>query len=111
MATITILEQVLQQHKPKLVMLNLGETDGGGHSGYWTRYTDAIQNADKFIYYLWLKLQSMPKYKDKTTMIIVNDHGRNLDGVGVGFKGHGCPCEGCKHVFFSTRQGADRDAS
>lgn len=98
-ATWDILKSVMNRDHPSLVMVNFGMTDGLGHSGSWSGYTNAILDADTLIYYLWLKIQSDPVYKDKTTMFLTNDHGRHLDGVKTGFQDHGDDCEGCRHVM------------
>ncbi len=95
-----ILRAVMDQDKPSLVMVNFGQTDSSGHSGSWSAYTNAIRDADMLIYYLWLKIQSMPYYKDKTTLIVTSDHGRYLDGIGTGFVGHGGGDEGNRHIMF-----------
>ena len=38
-------------------------------------------------------------YKDKTTLIVSNDHGRHIDSKG-GFQNHGDDCAGCRHIEF-----------
>jgi len=98
--TFDILKHVMQRDRPSLVMVNLGQTDGMGHAGKWTAYTNAILDADTIVYYLWLKIQSMPYYKDKTTLILTNDHGRFLDGNGTGFQDHGGIDDGNRHLMF-----------
>jgi len=98
-ATWDILKSVMNRDHPSLVMVNFGMTDSMGHSGSWSGYTNAILDADTLIYYLWLKIQSDPIYKDRTTMFLTNDHGRHLDGVKTGFQDHGDDCEGCRHVM------------
>ena len=55
-------------------------------------------------YQLWLKIQSDPVYKDKTTLIVTNDHGRHNNGTSTGWKEHGHDdtsnnCMGCTHVM------------
>jgi hypothetical protein len=37
--------------------------------------------------------------KDKTTLFITNDHGRNADGHKDGFISHGDGSEGNRHIF------------
>ncbi len=90
---------VTSKHKPKLLLMNLPQTDNRGHSGVWTNYLSSIRQADSIIWESWLHLQADTFYKDKTTFIVVNDHGRHLDGVSTGFKDHGDSCEGCRHIM------------
>jgi len=98
-ATWNILKAVMDSDHPSLVMVNFGMTDWMGHSGNWSAYTNAIQDADMLVYYLWLRIQNDSAYKDKTTVFITSDHGRHLDGVETGFQDHGDKCEGCRHVM------------
>jgi len=114
--TFDILKHVMQRDRPSLVMVNFGQTDGTGHSGKWSAYTNAILDVDTIIYYLWLKIQSMPYYQDKTTLIVTNDHGRFLDGNGTGFQGHGGTDDGNRHLMFlaigpNIKTGAQLDMS
>ena len=39
-------------------------------------------------------------YKDRTTLIVTNDHGRHTAGHLDGFVSHGDNCNGCRHVEF-----------
>ncbi|KPV62318.1 MAG: hypothetical protein AOA65_1942 [Candidatus Bathyarchaeota archaeon BA1] len=98
-ATWDILKDVVNRDHPSLVMVNFGMTDSTGHSGSWSAYTNAIRDADKLIYYLWLKIQDDPVYKGKTTIFVTNNHGRHLGGVKTGFQDDGDNCEGCRRVM------------
>jgi hypothetical protein len=99
LATWNILQNVMDNDHPSLVMVDFGMTDGTAHSGNWSAYTNSIRVADTLIYSLWSKIQNATEYRDKTTIFITNDHGRHLDGVKTGFKAHGDNCEGCRHVM------------
>jgi arylsulfatase A-like enzyme len=83
---------------PRLILINLPDTDAAAHDEKWTTYTTAIRRADSLVYILWQYIQSHPSYKGNTTLIVTNDHGRHDDAHG-GFKGHGCDCEGCRHIM------------
>ena len=48
---------------------------------------------------LWEFIQNDPYYKDNTTLLITNDHGRHPDGHKEGFKEHGDNCDGCKQIY------------
>ncbi len=91
---------VLAKHHPKLMLINFLEPDGAGHSGVWDDYTASIKKTDQYIYTIWKYLQTDKTYKSNTTVIITNDHGRHSDGIESGFSNHGCPCDGCRHLFF-----------
>ncbi len=69
-------EDYLTQVQPNVMMLAFGETDDFAHDGNYQDYLISARRTDRFIEKLWRKLQSMPKYKDNTNLLIVTDHGR-----------------------------------
>lgn len=88
----------LTEHHPRLALLNFREPDYSGHSLDSNAYLQGIRDTDEYAYKMWQFIQSDPQYRDNTTLIITNDHGRHLDGVSGGFGGHGDDCEGCRHI-------------
>ena len=54
----------------------LGETDDWAHSGEYGHVLDSFHYNDQQFKELWDYLQSSPKYKGKTSIIITVDHGR-----------------------------------
>jgi hypothetical protein len=89
----------LQNYHPALSVIYLADVDHYGHSGVWENYTTAIMIADSIIGAIWDFLQNDRYFKDNTTLLVTNDHGRHLDGVSTGFKGHGDDCWGCRHIM------------
>ena len=90
---------VMDTHHPHFIWVYLADVDHAGHSGNWTEYLNTIRIADSIVGNLWDYLQSDPFYKESTTLFITNDHGRH-DSQHGGFQGHGCGCEGCRHIEF-----------
>jgi len=88
----------LQKYHPILTLLYLADVDQAGHSGNWQQYTRAITISDSIVGMMWDFLQSDTVYKNKTTLIVTNDHGRHLDGISDGFVGHGDGCFGCRRI-------------
>jgi hypothetical protein len=62
--------------KPRVLFVGLGETDDWAHAGSYPEYLMAAHLNDSYISQLWQLMQSMPEYKDKTTLIVLPDHGR-----------------------------------
>jgi len=89
---------VLQTGKPKLMLINLKEPDVAGHMGDWNLYLDGIRKGDAYAYQLWTFIQSHPRYRNNTVLMITNDHGRHSDGWSNGFVSHGDNCDGCRHI-------------
>ncbi len=91
--------QVMDNHHPHFLWIYLADVDHEGHSGVWSNYIGAIHTADSLVDVIWNAIQSDQFYTDATTMIVTNDHGRHDDQHG-GFSGHGCNCDGCRHIQF-----------
>lgn len=89
----------LQTFHPELTVLYLPDVDAAPSRG-WSAYTQAIVIADSIVGMLWDYLQSDPVYRNTTTLLVTNDHGRHLDGVQNGFVSHGDGCWGCRHIMF-----------
>jgi hypothetical protein len=89
---------VMQDHRPNIMVVNFKEPDGAGHFANWNNYLQGIMDTDEYCYRIWQRIQSDPYYKDVTTMLITNDHGRHPDGHLDGFVSHGDTCAGCRHI-------------
>ena len=96
--TVVKAKEIFLKHQPNLVLINFMEPDGYAHAGNWEYYLRGISRSDKYVKELWDFLQNDPFYKDNTTLIITNDHGRHLDGIKEGWKEHGDNCAGCEKV-------------
>jgi arylsulfatase A-like enzyme len=92
--------QVLGTHHPRLLLVNYKDPDVYAHGNNYSGYLSGIQQTDAYIAEIWDFIQNDPLYKDKTTLIVTNDHGRHLDGTSVGFVSHGDDCAGCRHIEF-----------
>jgi hypothetical protein len=89
---------VLRRDHPMISYIYLPDTDHAGHSGVWVDYVAKIRQADSLVNELWNVIQADSIMRNKTTMIVTNDHGRHDDAHG-GFSGHGDSCFGCRHVM------------
>lgn len=66
----------LRTRKPRVLYVLLGEGDEWAHEGRYDLYLDAAKRADRFIERIWTEVQSMPEYRDNTTLLITTDHSR-----------------------------------
>ena len=89
----------IAQHHPPFMLVYLANTDSAGHDGNWTEYVNTLKEADRVVGELWNALQADDFYKDQTTMLITNDHGRHDEAHG-GFQHHGDDCPGCQQIMF-----------
>lgn len=80
--------EYLKAYKPKLLYIAMEETDDFAHGGKYDQYIGSAHAEDAMIGDLWKTVQSMPQYKDKTTLIVTCDHGRG-DKVKANWRHHG----------------------
>lgn len=88
-----------KKYHPEFSVLYLSDVDHYGHSGNWNDYLKAITVADSIVGMLWDFVQADSVFRDKTDIIITNDHGRHSDGIKNGFVSHGDNCSGCRHIM------------
>lgn len=69
------LEHIVTDH-PRVLYVSLGEPDDWAHERRYDQYLVSASNSDRFIRQLWEKLQSLPEYRDTTSLIVSPDHGR-----------------------------------
>ncbi len=77
----------LETQRPRALYVSYGETDDWAHEGNYERYLRSAHGFDRFLADLWKRLQSMPQYRDKTSLVITADHGRGP--APVAWKSHG----------------------
>jgi hypothetical protein len=68
--------EYLKTSKPHVMFIGLGETDDWAHMGAYPEYLNAAHRDDEYLQELWTLLQSMPEYRDQTTLVVLSDHGR-----------------------------------
>jgi predicted metal-binding membrane protein len=68
--------EALRSTKPRVLAVMLGEGDDWAHEGRYDMYLDATVRADRFIERIWHTVQSLPGYKNNTTLLVTTDHGR-----------------------------------
>jgi len=88
----------LKTDQPKLALIQFRGPDYFGHAGEWDNYLKSIEETDRYVYQIWRFLQGQEYYRNKTTLLVTNDHGRHHDSIRDGFISHGDLCEGCMHI-------------
>lgn len=86
--TYVAAREYLKQYKPRVLYIAFDETDDFAHAGLYDQYIMSAHAQDAMIADLWKTLQSIPQYKDKTTLLITSDHGRG-DKIKSQWKDHG----------------------
>ncbi len=85
--------------KPRVLFLSLGETDEWAHAGRYDLYLRSAQRFDQYAKELWQTAQSMPEYRDATTLILAVDHGRGP--APTKWKSHGKKISDSKYVWMA----------
>lgn len=68
--------EYLKAYHPKVLYIAFDETDDMAHGGEYDQYLKSAHAEDGMLADIWKTIQSDPKYKDKTTLIVTCDHGR-----------------------------------
>jgi hypothetical protein len=88
----------MRDFAPDVMAVALGEIDCA-HYGSWSRYVEAIRRTDELTWRLWRAAEELPAYRGRTLMLVLPDHGREMERPGgAGF---------LHHSDFYTGSGAD----
>jgi hypothetical protein len=90
----------LKRKLPRVLYISLGETDEWGHAGRYDRYLRAAHRVDGYLKTLWETVQSIPQYRDTTTLIVTTDHGRG--NAPVEWKHHGQKIKGSERIWMAV---------
>jgi hypothetical protein len=91
--------EYLKLKKPRVLFIGLGETDNWAHMGSYPEYLNAVHRDDQYLREVWTLLQSMPEYRDQTTLIVLPDHGRGSGGLF--WKLHALPVPGAGQTWMA----------
>lgn len=98
--TFAAAREHLLEHRPRLLYLAFDETDDWQHDGRYDRTLQAARRIDGWIQALWELVQSLPEYRDRTTLIITTDHGR---GSGPkAWRDHGAKVAGAEYIWLAA---------
>jgi hypothetical protein len=95
-----VLRHHLAKHHPRVLFVGYGDTDNWAHSGRYDALLDTAHAFDGFVADLWHEVQSIPAYRDKTTLIVSADHGRG-SGL-VDWKEHGVEQPGSENIWIAV---------
>jgi hypothetical protein len=98
--TFHVALEYLRQRKPRVLFVGFDETDEFAHEGRYDRYLYAATRADEYAKRLWEASQSMPEYRDKTTLILLADHGRG--DTPANWKSHGKDIKAAENIWIAV---------
>lgn len=94
--TLIVAREVLRRIGPAMLMMNFSDVEVA-HSGSYSLHLGGIRRADELCHRLWKFIQSDPELAATTTLVIMNEFGRDPDGSGTnGFFNHRTNTESCR---------------
>jgi arylsulfatase A-like enzyme len=100
--------EYLNSAKPRVLHISFDETDDWAHSHRYDRVLDMVNATDGFLKRLWTTLESMPEYRNSTTLIVTSDHGRG--SALADWSGHGSNVAGADKIWLAI-MGPDTPAA
>ena len=103
--TFFITREVMREFAPRLILVNFWDMDVA-HWGSYSLYLQAITRTDRLTGMLWDEVQSNPRYKDKTTVLILPELGRDGDiNAANGFLNHRSGDVSCRQMWMLAMGG------
>jgi hypothetical protein len=86
--TFFMTREVMRKFSPRVLVVAFSDVEAA-HFGSYALHLSGIKTADRLAFQLWQEVQANPEYRDKTTMIILPEFGRDPDGSSTnGFFNH-----------------------
>ncbi|MGD1093416.1 MAG: hypothetical protein ABSB35_15685 [Bryobacteraceae bacterium] len=97
--TFFIAREIMREFAPRLILVNFWDMDVA-HWGSYSLYLQAITRTDRITGMLWDEVQSNPKYRDNTAVLILPELGRDGDqNASNGFLNHRTGDPSCRNLW------------
>jgi hypothetical protein len=97
--TFFITREVMREFSPRLTLVNFWDMDVA-HWGSYSLYLQAITKTDRLVGMLWDEVQSNKAYKDRTTVLVLPELGRDGDiNAANGFLNHRSGDASCRNMW------------
>jgi hypothetical protein len=90
----------MHRERPRLIHIALGETDDWAHERRYDRTLSMIRYFDDALKQIWTTVQSIPEYRDQTSLIVTSDHGRG--STLETWSSHGSKVEGANQIWIAA---------
>jgi hypothetical protein len=77
--TFLVAAEVIRRFSPSLMVITYSDMEVA-HFGSYSLHLSGIGTVDRLVFELWNLLESLPDYKDKTTLMVLPEFGRDFDG-------------------------------
>jgi len=86
--TFLVSLEVMKRFAPSLLVITFSDVEVA-HFGAYSMYMSGIRTMDRLVHELWSFVQATPSYQGKTTLFVLPEFGRDLDGSNTnGFFNH-----------------------
>jgi hypothetical protein len=97
--TFFIAREIMREFAPRLMLVNFWDMDVA-HWGSYSLYLQAITKTDRLTGMLWDEALANPHYKDKTTLLVLPELGRDGDvNTANGFLNHRSGDPSCRDMW------------
>jgi hypothetical protein len=97
--TFFITREVMREFAPRLLLVNFWDMDVA-HWGSYSLYLQAITRTDRLVGMLWDEVKTNTAYRDKTTVLILPELGRDGDiNAANGFLNHRSGDASCRNMW------------
>jgi len=100
--TFFMTREIMRKFAPQVLVVAFSDVEAA-HFGSYSLHTSGIKTADRLTYQLWQEVQANPDYRDKTTMVILPEFGRDPDGSSTnGFFNHRANVDSTRDTWMMT---------
>jgi hypothetical protein len=97
--TYFISREIMREFAPRLLLVNFWDMDVA-HWGSYSLYLQAVTRTDRLVGMLWEEVQANPHYKDRTTLLVLPELGRDGDvNAANGFLNHRSGDPSCRNMW------------
>jgi len=108
--TFLVSNEVMRRFAPSLLAITFSDMEVA-HFGSYSLHLAGIRTVDRLVFELWNLIQQLPAYKDKTTLFVLPEFGRDLDGSTTnGFFNHRQNSESTRQTWMMCMGEAVRTA-
>jgi len=97
--TYFISREIMREFAPRVMLVNFWDMDVA-HWGSYSLYLQAVTKTDRLVGMLWEEINANPHYKDKTTLLVLPELGRDGDSnTANGFLNHRSGDASCRNMW------------
>lgn len=109
--TYLVSAEVMRRFAPSFLTITFSDMEVA-HFGSYSMHLSGIRTVDRLIFELWSLVQELPAYKDNTTLLVLPEFGRDMDGSTTnGFFNHRQNSESTRMTWMLCLGDAVRSAS